>query len=262
MGLFTGYQGTTTVNDNRCNIMWTVTTCGTNAVTDTAVTAPWIDYNNAITTNTTIYRPQYQVMSATSDYATYIDAPTQVTVRYNWTGDAAATNNVFRFIQTTVGDILPVPKTAADKLREILEKRVAPNIISSCKPLGFTQDEREMRARETLRRVLGEQKFRDFVRRGSISIRAKSGMVYQIFPGHDFTKVYNCGKLVDRLCVVLQGNFPPTDSLIMRYLMILNNEQQFRSYAIKHGVDGLITLPQKPDQRTLVEIFKELKLAA
>ena len=152
-------------------------------------------------------------------------------------------------------------KTPAQRLREILDSRMAPGILSSCRPLEMAKDIREVRARETLLRVLGEAKYRDFIRRGSISVRGKSGLVYQIFPGYDFTKVYDNGKMVDRLCVVLQGDFPPTDSLIMRYLMILNNEQQFRGYAVKHGAIRP-ELPQQPDGRSLTEIFRELKKAA
>jgi hypothetical protein len=92
---------------------------------------------------------------------------------------------------------------------------------------------------------------------------AKSGLIYQIFPGHDFTKVYNRGIMVDRYCVVLQGGFPPTDSLIMRYLLILNNEKMFESFAIKHGptkVDPSSIAVQ--DNRNLLEMFKEQKRLA
>jgi hypothetical protein len=264
-GTFTGYQPTLTVNDNRCNILWTATSGTMPIATNATDTNGWFVRNPQITTNSiTASRIYYTVNTfANQGTTTYVEGPTT----YYAQGTAGTTyiaqgNNVqFRFITTTEGYAVPVPKTAGDRLREILDTRMAPNIISSCRPLGFTKDEREMRARETLRRVLGEQKFKDFIRRGSISVRAKSGKVYQIFPGHDFTKVYDSGKLVDRLCVVLQGNFPPTDSLIMRYLMILNNEKQFRSYAIKHGV-STPTLPITPDQRSLVEIFKELKQAA
>lgn len=153
-------------------------------------------------------------------------------------------------------------KTPKERLREILDSRMAPGVLSSCKPLGYTQDVRELRARETLQRVLGEDKFRDFVRRGHVTVRAKSGLVYQIFPGHEITRVYDRGKMVERLCVVLTGEFPPTDSLIMRYLMILNNEQQFRSYAIKHGVIQPQFHAAAEDQRSLAEIYRELKKAA
>lgn len=152
-------------------------------------------------------------------------------------------------------------KTPKERLREILDSRMAPGVLSSCKPLGYTNDVRELRARETLQRVLGEDRFRDFVRRGHVSVRAKSGLVYQIFPGHEITRVYDRGKMVERLCVVLTGEFPPTDSLIMRYLMILNNEQQFRSYAIKHGVIQP-RFNAEPDQRSLAEIYRDLKKVA
>ena len=153
-------------------------------------------------------------------------------------------------------------KTPKERLREILDSRMAPGILSSCKPLGVPNDVREMRARETLLRVLGEDKFRDFVRRGHVTVRGKSGLIYQIFPGHKITQVYDRGKMVERLCVVLNGEFPPTDSLIMRYLMILNNEQQFRSFAIKHGVSQPIVAAQQRDERSLAEIYRELKKAA
>ncbi len=152
-------------------------------------------------------------------------------------------------------------KSVNEQIKEILKKRIASDVIVNCKPLGHAEDMREIRARETLRNVIGEDKFRDFARRGSISVRAKSGLTYQIFPGSGFTNVYNSGKMVDRLCVVLTGGFPPTDSLIMRYLMILNNEEQFKSLAIKHGLTKPI-VAQVTDRRSLTEIFKELKKVA
>lgn len=156
----------------------------------------------------------------------------------------------------------PEPKkTLNERIREIVHRRMQPDIITNCKPLGQAEDIREIRARETLRNVIGEEKFRDFARRGSISVRAKSGLTYQIFPGSGFTNVYNNGKMLDRLCVVLTGGFPPTDSLIMRYLMILNNEEQFKSLAIKHGTVKPV-VAEKADQRPLAEIFKDLKKVA
>jgi hypothetical protein len=223
-----------------------------NATSNTSV--GWTTGTTASTVIETDYI-EYQTLDMTG---TWTAVPTGgYTVRlYRDNGFAAATTGIW------YGSVQP-PKSAAERLREILDRRMAPSVLSSCKPLGYTQDVREVRARETLRRVLGEDRFRDFVRRGSVSVRAKSGLVYQIFPGSDFTKVYDNGNLIERLCVVLLGGFPPTDSLIMRYLMILNNEQQFRGYAIKHGIPGPYSLPApQPDQRSLAEIFKELKKVA
>ena len=147
-------------------------------------------------------------------------------------------------------------------MREIIQARHAPLILTSRKPILTPQDEREIRARETLLRVIGEDKFQKFLKDGFVSVRAKSGLVYQIFPGHGITAVYKDGDQIERLCVVLKGDFPPTDSLIMRYLIILNDEARFRSYAIKHQI-----ITKKPqivtdDERSLTEIFRELKKVA
>lgn len=152
----------------------------------------------------------------------------------------------------------------ASRLRQMIASRQAPMIITgkNRNPLKVAADIREERARETLRRVLGESKFRNYVSNGFVSVKAKSGLVYQIFPGHGISCVFDRGKMVERLCVVLKGDFPPTDSLIMRYLMILNNEQQFRGYGIPHSVNQVPKQTPKIDQRPLTEIFREIKGAA
>lgn len=151
--------------------------------------------------------------------------------------------------------------TPLELIKQEIRMRLAPRIYTHAKPLGFTKDIREVRARETLHRVLGDDKYKSFLCKGFISVMAKSGLVYQIFPGHDFTKVYNRGIMIDRYCVVLTGNFPPTDSLIMRYLMILNNEAQFKSLANRHGVLKPEVVEVK-EQRSLLEMFKEYKRIA
>ena len=157
---------------------------------------------------------------------------------------------------------VPTPiKTPKERLKELLQSRHAPIIMGARKPLVIPQDVREIRARETLQRVIGNDKFQRFIKDGFISVRAKSGLHYQIFPAHGITNVYCDGEQIERLCVVLRGDFPPTDSLIMRYLIILNDEARFRSYAIKHTV-----IVKKPtlitnDERSLTEIFQEMKQA-
>ncbi len=157
------------------------------------------------------------------------------------------------------------PPTPEERIKQIIRDRQAPMILtprdSIRRPLQVASDGREGRARETLHRVLGDAKFRAFLRNGFITVRAKSGLVYQILPGHGITSVYDQGKMVERLCVVLEGNFPPTDSLIMRYLLILNDEKDFRQ---KSNVFPVVSKNQGrplPDQRSLPDIFAELKAA-
>lgn len=153
-------------------------------------------------------------------------------------------------------------ETLKSRFQSILANRRFPAIIvknDRRTPMVMPADVREQRARETLKRVIGDKKFFNFLKSGFLSVKAKSGLVYQIFPGHGITCVFNQGQLVERLCVVLQGGFPPTDSLIMRYLLILNSEQTFRGYAISH-TPRLEVYQEKPiDNRPITEIFKELK---
>jgi len=148
-------------------------------------------------------------------------------------------------------------------LKEIIRSRRTPLVIVRRKPLQRAVDIREECARTTLRRVIGDEQFRKLLSKGFITVRAPSGKVYQIFPAHGITNVYENGKQIESLCVVLKAGFPPTDSIIMRYLMILNNEEEFRSKAVKHGVSIYNRSKMREvDDRSLVEIYNDLKKAA
>lgn len=149
---------------------------------------------------------------------------------------------------------------AKRRIREIIQSRQAPMIITRRKGLSESVDVREQRARETLRRIIGDSGYRNFLRTGFVTAKSKrEGLTYQIFPGGTFTNVYQGGKQVERLCVVLKGNFPPTDSLIVRYLMIMNNPKQFRDLAVKHTTYRDQVRPLRVDDRRLADIYSDLK---
>lgn len=156
----------------------------------------------------------------------------------------------------------PVVAPPGERIRQMIRDRMGPAIRRSRTSLSIAMDVREERARQTLRRVIGEQAFRKFVRDGFITVVPKSGLTYRIYPGYGITEVYDKGIMVDRLCVVLQGNFPPTDSLLMRYLLILNDEGEFSKHAIQHSVckrskATKLVLPVEP----LTEAWTRLKVA-
>lgn len=91
----------------------------------------------------------------------------------------------------------------------------------------------EERARALLFRMIGPQAFRRYLKRGFFSYKAVSGDVYQIGPGHTTVKVWRNGEPVEQLCAVFQDrDLPPTDSAIMRLLMLENDEAGFRAVAI------------------------------
>ena len=160
----------------------------------------------------------------------------------------------------------PIPIPASDRLRDMIRQRQAPAIIVSNRrrPMETTNQLNELRARATLRRVLGDDQFRRFLKNGFITVRALSGKIYQIYPGHGMTMVWQNGKPIEKLCVVLSGNFPPTDSMIMRYLMILNDEDDFRSRANVFNAPSNTVTPARtnPDHTTpLPDLYRKLKAA-
>ena len=159
----------------------------------------------------------------------------------------------------------PDPRTVGEKMRDIIQSRQAPMLIlSSRKPVHTVAQEREIRARETLRRILGEDKFRRFLRNGFVTVNGKSGKTYQIYPGHGMTVVWDKGQPVEKLCVVLLGDFTPTDSLITRYIMILHDEQRFRGHANIHSAPTKSVRAAAVDkpQKSLSEILQTMKAAA
>ena len=74
------------------------------------------------------------------------------------------------------------------------------------------------------------------------------------------------GKKVERLCVYLKGDFPPTDQIIVLYLMFLNNEAQVRATAnisdyrnsklVLHTGNPLTVNPPQP---SLPELYNQMK---
>lgn len=184
-------------------------------------------------------------------------------VSIEWTSDEIRLVKVCRSVYDLQSRLIePQFPTPVERIRAIMQERSAPRFIRDLRALNAPCDIREVRARETLKRVIGDNKYRDFLRKGFITVtNPKSGNTFQIFPGNGMTNVYFRGKMVEKLCVVLQGDFPPTDSLIMRYLMVLNNEQGFRAKAnvFSPPTQRHSQLLKEPGRWSLVEIFSFFK---
>ena len=204
--------------------------------------------------------------TTTDMYATYdnrwpkYDTGTATAIYQKWDGNGIAWGT-----DSAIAWSPPAVVAPGERIRQMIRDRMSPAIHrgDKRKSLSIATDIREERARQTLRRIIGEQAFRKFVRDGFITVVPKSGLVYRIYPGHGITDVYDKGIMVDRLCVVLQGNFPPTDSILMRYLLILNDEGEFSKYAIKHAVWATGTKMVFPaaEAPPLTEAWAKLKVA-
>jgi hypothetical protein len=154
------------------------------------------------------------------------------------------------------------PPSPREQLRRAMAQRLAPAIHVLRKALT-PAEEQETRARGTLRRVVGDEKFQRYLCCGFVTVRnPRNGLTYQCFPGHGGVKVWKDGKMVESWCVFLQGNFPPTDQLITRYLMVLNNPDQLRAIAnVSQGRNPMHQPQQALPQEDLVQLFKKLKAA-
>jgi len=226
------------------------------ATTTTATYNAYSAYNNDtdITTSATTYlRPYFHnyTNTATTTYVEWEHNEHDVAYAHHlryWYGGAPAQHVI----------------DPVERMKEILRSRIAPNIIVKSKELRPTTDIREVRARQTLRRLIGEQAFQKFAVRGFITFKGDSGRTYQIFPGHQKVAVWEKGKQIEQLCVVLTGDFPPTDSVIMRLLLIQESEDRFKklanvftpSYAPSRGRAEEV---EQPKILTLPEIFASLK---
>jgi hypothetical protein len=157
----------------------------------------------------------------------------------------------------------PPDAFVAPRIREMIRRRMAPAVIGLRRPAAVKFDDREARARETLRRVVGDDQYRRFLKYGSISLRAASGRTYVIFPGAAHTIVYQDGRQAEQLCVVLRGNFPPTDTMITRYLMLLSDEDEFRRIANKSApiVRSRPVVTPRSRPISLVDEARKLRIA-
>jgi len=245
-----------------------------------------VDYDCGTSAETyKLYKQGYSDAATTSavnwydlcEYATYGKIK-KINLKYEWvdTTTLGSSSNTYgtypAWVEYEFEKKLARPIDPKQRLREIIRQRTGPGIIvvdSKRRSIRTTQDVREIRARQTLARMIGPDRFRRFLKDGFITAHNRtSGRVYQIFTGHELTKVYENGRQIAKLCVVLKGNFAPTDTLIVRYLMCLNDEKRFweiadQGSATRQYTGGLILPPSVQKEveapKPLTEIFEGIK---
>jgi len=118
-------------------------------------------------------------------------------------------------------------------LKEIIRNTVQANLcifIPSRVSLPKNVKGAEKTALETLRDMISEQEFRNYIRYGFLTVKSTSGLIYQIFRDHPHTKIWEKGKVVEEVCVRLKmDGVPPTDNIIAFKIMIETNEAMFKS---------------------------------
>jgi len=181
-------------------------------------------------------------LTINNDYsaATYdVDLYTTATAssQYIWTIDDSTKDYITINYDTNGSGCISVNKLTPEELKRLeikerFRRNLTPEILIKRFSLGRAGKPSEGRAREALLQIIGSDRFRRYLKNGFISIKGKSGKIYQIFPGHQMTKVWVNGEHIEDLCVIMvDSSLPPSDSVIMRMLMILDSEEAFRKVA-------------------------------
>lgn len=127
------------------------------------------------------------------------------------------------------------PETPIEVKRRELKSQLT-IIVKSRAQEVFTFPDNELVAMQTLREMITEVEYRKYIKDGFITVRGQSGKVYQIFRNQSHTKVYYQGELIEEICVRLQGNTPPTDSVIAFKTMIEVDEENFAALGNRYNM--------------------------
>jgi len=169
----------------------------------------------------------YNTFTGNNSISSYSTATNSMYVR---------TDNIGNIIYIdSIGTFAPIaPMSKKDELRERIRRNLnsGPAIlkIRAGRPVSIE----EQRARNLLRRIIGEREYALFLRKGFLTVYGKTGLVYQIPMGSGMIACYHPSKkgkykLFQRICVQFVDHaLPPTDALIMRKLLIENDEVELR----------------------------------
>lgn len=114
---------------------------------------------------------------------------------------------------------------------QTLKARLKSNLAICIKSRAGSFDDskqQERVAKQTLREIVTEVEFRKYLKYGFVLVKSDSGAVYQVFRNNAHTKVWKGGRLIEEICVRLQGDVPSTDNVIAFKTMIETDEYAFR----------------------------------
>lgn len=105
------------------------------------------------------------------------------------------------------------------RIREQMERTDLRGLRANHPRANFSNvRENEINALHLLRSMVDPAVFRKYLRYGFVTVRASSGLVYQIQRNNQHMKVWDRGQVVCELCVSLPG-VPATDEVIAKMLM-------------------------------------------
>jgi len=215
-------------------------------------------------TSTTGDAPLDQCLTIASDYASSVDYTAYITYLTsdnsysyssggNWPSTIQTTSTIYPsnyYISDSIttfnyGYNIPISKKQA--FRNKLKKQLRPDFTpANTDLLACNADPAEQKARELLRELITASEFRNYLRRGFITVKGKSGILYRIFGGYKHMTSYakhDDGKYYkhEDICVVFNREMPMTDGVVMRLLLIENDEFSLRKLANVRNISPITT---------------------
>jgi len=136
-----------------------------------------------------------------------------------------------------------IPPSREEKLRAQIQANLRPHLLRAARTdsdhtalMSQNNDMAEQRARLLLRDMIGEEAFRQYLKRGFITCQGPSGIRYRVTGGQNKIVAYmkNAqGRYVpfEELCIVVTEPMPFTDWVIWRKLMCEGDEFALRKIA-------------------------------
>jgi hypothetical protein len=96
------------------------------------------------------------------------------------------------------------------------------------------ENDPEAKARGLLREMVGNEQFRNYVRKGFVTVKGASGIIYKVSQDgiRSYARTPAGGyKQFEHICVVFRQALPPTDAVAMRLLLLRYDEFAMRARA-------------------------------
>ena len=195
------------------------------------------------------------VTSTTTSYTSYINKELITSLNNVYAGSTYS-SETYQYLShvNPFGDPKEVKR---DALRIKIRSGMKPAFSANCLPRPSSVEEE--RARKLLLSLVGEERYRSYLRRGFVIEQGKSGLKYKIKPGHSMVEVIHPkkdGKFFKFRSLCIQpkvAGLPPTDAAIMRLLLVRNDEFAMQKLS---NVTVLAT-PSVEDERGVSDFLKE-----
>jgi len=102
------------------------------------------------------------------------------------------------------------------------------HVKTHCDPVWPCGHEEKI-ALEALREVITEEEYKRYLRTGFLSVRAASGLVYQIRRGRPHIRVWDGNRKVEEICTyIFDKEVPPTDGVLAFKTIVETDEAELR----------------------------------